>query len=64
MKKLTIRLPDDMSDALARMAQAHHRSVNRHVIWLIEQALKTTPETTPEESMKRGVLSDEPRSDG
>lgn len=39
MKKLTVRLDDKVSEALTRLAQAHQRSVNRQVVWLIEQAI-------------------------
>jgi predicted transcriptional regulator len=65
MKKLTIRLPDETNEALGRLAQAQQRSVNKHVVWLIEQAIKAdelTPEVTPQEKTKRGVKTDKPRS--
>lgn len=65
MKKLTIRLPDETNDALVRLAQMHQRSVNKHVVWLVEQAIKNekvTPEVTPDEKLKRGVKTDKPRS--
>jgi hypothetical protein len=40
MKKLTIRLSDDMNEAVTQLARAHQRSVNKQIAWLIEQAVK------------------------
>lgn len=40
MKKLTIRLSDELSKRVAELARQNQRSVNRQVIWLIEQAVK------------------------
>lgn len=40
MKKLTIRLPDELSKRITELARENQRSVNRQVIWLIEQAVK------------------------
>jgi hypothetical protein len=37
MKKLTIRLSGDLHDRLAARAQADQRSINKQVIWMIEQ---------------------------
>lgn len=37
MKKLTIRLDDDQHARLAALAKANQRSVNKQVIWIIEQ---------------------------
>lgn len=65
MKKLTIRLPDETNNALVRLAQVHQRSVNKHVVWLIEQAIRADelpPEVPPDEKPKRGVKTDKPRS--
>ena len=39
MKKLTIRLPDDLHERLAAMARKNQRSINREVVWRIEQAV-------------------------
>ena len=39
MKKLTIRLSDELAAELKQHARDHKRSMNRHVEWLIEQDL-------------------------
>ncbi|MGH8646328.1 MAG: FitA-like ribbon-helix-helix domain-containing protein [Gammaproteobacteria bacterium] len=44
MPTLTLRdLPEDLHDWLKRQAEAHHRSVNKEVIALLE-SLRTRPE--------------------
>lgn len=40
MKKLTIRISDDLHDRLAALAQGDHRSINKQVIALIEAAVR------------------------
>lgn len=40
MKKLTIRVSDELAARLAEAAKAAHRSINGHVIHLIEQDVK------------------------
>lgn len=39
MKKLTIRLSDELHEELVALARKHQRSVNREVIWQMEQVL-------------------------
>lgn len=61
MKKLTIRLPDETNAALVRLARVQQRSVNKHVVWLIEQAIaadELTPEITPGALVTPGVKTD------
>jgi predicted HicB family RNase H-like nuclease len=40
MKRLTIRLSDDLHNQLVALAEQNKRSVNKEVAWLIEQATK------------------------
>lgn len=40
MKKLTIRISDELHDRLVAFAQADHRSVNKQVITIIEGAMR------------------------
>lgn len=39
MKKLTIRISDELHDQLVAFAQADHRSVNKQVIAIVEDAI-------------------------
>jgi len=39
MKKLTIRLSDELHEHLAALARKDQRSINREVVWRIEQAV-------------------------
>lgn len=39
VRALTIRLEDDLLQAFARLANAEHRSINKQIIVLIEQAV-------------------------
>jgi predicted transcriptional regulator len=48
MKKVTIRLPDDLHAQLAKLARDHRRSVNAEVAWLIEQAGRVARQTVRE----------------
>lgn len=48
MADLTIRgLPDELHRYLKQQAEAHHRSVNREVIALVERAMAGGPEGKP-----------------
>jgi len=52
---MTLRdLPDDLHEWLKRQAEAHHRSVNKEVIALLE-SLRTRPQRalTPDEKRAR-----------
>jgi predicted HicB family RNase H-like nuclease len=40
MKRLTIRLSDELHNQLVALAEQNKRSVNKEVAWLIEQAAK------------------------
>lgn len=40
MKKLTIRLSDDLHNQIVALAKDDQRSLNRQVIWIIEHAIE------------------------
>lgn len=42
-KKLTIRIPEDLHDALVRVARQDARSLNAEIIVLLRAALDTRP---------------------
>ena len=44
---LTLRLPRALRDALAAAADAERRSLNRHVVWLLEHAVRPAPTARP-----------------
>lgn len=57
MKKLTIRLSDDLHTQIAALAKDDQRSLNKQVIWIIEAAIEarksqnrpiSAPDTTKE----------------
>jgi hypothetical protein len=41
--KLTLRLPSTLHEALERMAEESHRSINAQVVHMIAQAAKAQP---------------------
>jgi hypothetical protein len=44
MKKLTLRVPDDLQAELAEWAKREHRSVHAQILWIVQQALEAEKE--------------------
>lgn len=60
-KRVQIYLPADL---LERWGQTPRYERSATVAEALRAWWKTTPETTPNQKMKRGVSQDKPRSDG
>lgn len=58
MPTMTLRdLPEDLRDWLKRQAEAHHRSVNKEVIALLE-SLRSRPERALTQEEKRARIEE------
>jgi hypothetical protein len=58
--RITLRLPDDLATRIRERAAADHRSLNKQIVFLLEQAMYTTVEADAYRD-KRQTLSSMPR---
>jgi hypothetical protein len=52
MKKLSLRIPDDLHAALAEWAKRDRRSLHAQILWLLQQAAEVDRKVQPSELAK------------
>jgi hypothetical protein len=52
MKKLSLRMPDDLHAALAAWAKRDRRSLHAQILWLLQQAPEVDRKVQPSELAK------------
>jgi hypothetical protein len=60
MKKLSLRIPDDLHAALAEWAKQDRRSLHAQILWLLQQAAEVDRKVQPSELAKVIIEPAEP----